>query len=109
VLSIFDDVSLIFIISIINIDKCLRRPSRRYRQSSKVYRVITNLVRHEDTQVVDGKLQNENSVYLSICHRSKVKSVRHLPIDIINENMPNPFPPGTPPFVSQILISRCVI
>jgi len=54
-----------------------------------LYTVITNLVRDEHTQVVDGRSKNENSMLSSIHRRRKFKLVRHLLIDNINENISN--------------------
>ena len=39
-----------------NVLNCLRRPSSKQRQSSKLYTSIHNFVRIDEEKVVDGKL-----------------------------------------------------
>jgi hypothetical protein len=38
------------------VDSCLRRPSSKQRQSSKLHAVMHNLIRVEEQKVVDGRL-----------------------------------------------------
>jgi hypothetical protein len=43
-----------------NVDSCLRRPSSKERQSSKLYTVMHNFVRVEEQKVVDDKPRSDN-------------------------------------------------
>jgi uncharacterized Tic20 family protein len=52
-LSIVADVCSIVLILTINIDKKMKRPSRRQRQSSKVFTYIFNVVNVEDLKSYD--------------------------------------------------------
>ncbi len=42
-----------------NVVNCLRRPSSKFRQSSKPFTLIHNLVSVEEEKIVGGKLYND--------------------------------------------------
>jgi hypothetical protein len=58
-----------------NVDSCLRRPSSKERQSSKLSKVMHNLVRVEEKKVVDDKPRSDNGGIssFSMSDESKLK------------------------------------
>jgi hypothetical protein len=48
-----------------NVDSCLRRPSSKERQSSKLYKLMHNLVRVEEKKVVDDRSRSDNGRHSS--------------------------------------------
>jgi len=48
-----------------NVDNCLRRPSSKARQSSKLDKLMHNLVRVEEKKVVDGRPRSDNGRHSS--------------------------------------------
>ncbi|CAM4811672.1 unnamed protein product [Rotaria magnacalcarata] len=61
----------IFSISMINVDRRVKRPSRRKRQSSKVSTLVVYLVKIEETQVLIGRSGSEVT-------RCRQKLVKHI-------------------------------
>ncbi len=56
-----------------NVDSCLRRPSSKERQSSKLSKVMHNLVRVEEKKVVDDKPRSDNGRHPSFSMSDETK------------------------------------
>lgn len=83
VIYIVSNVCVISPTCIIKVDKQLRRPSSRSRQSSKVLTSIFNAVKFEDLQLVDDKsevhsvdrwLSSQKFNLISCLHKDKIKA-----------------------------------
>ncbi len=59
-----------------NVDNCLRRPSSKERQSSKLYTAMHNFVRVEEQKVVDDKPRRDNDGNIPLHDESTLKCFR---------------------------------